>query len=254
MRENNSRHTRVKPIFDKISSNNDWLNSLLKYALNKYNVDPPICGRIIEQYWGDKEKTINAPHEYIDWLICNYNKLNKTSLKSEKTEINETNRLRKDLISGNEFVFRRAKYSISNKKYDNWCLFEGKTNFDIFIETENFFLIAEGKRTEVGRTKNTKWSNERDQMIRNIDCLFSYNPLKPIYAFYILEADKDGNLMNNWSKDISFYKDKNNFEKSLPHRSSIEIEIIYKSYIGFLTWQELMVFFNINPLEILQIN
>lgn len=244
-----SRFTRVKPIFNEISLKNNWFDELFKYSLNKFKQDIPYYGKIIEKYWGDTEKTIKSPDEYLNWIICNVDKLKKNSYDYNTTKDDESSNLRKKLFNNDIDTFRKAKYSIINKKYDSWCIFEGDTHYDVFIETENIFFIVEGKRTEPSRTKDTSWSIERDQMIRNIDCLFSYNPLKPIYAFYILE-EKDNKLLNNWEIELKYYENIDNFRKSLPHRSYIEVEIIKKSFIGYLTWNELINLFEIDKNKI----
>ena len=245
MRQFDSRFTRVQPIFDEIQKQDNWLTSLLDLSFHNSNHKAPPASPIIEKYWGDSEKTIKSPDEYLLWMIANTNKLKDKSPDFGTSKDDDTRRLRKELFQRNKDIYRKARKSIKENTYDTWCILEGPTNYDLFIETEDFFYIAEGKRTENQRTSDTTWNSNRDQMIRNIDCLFSYNTQKPIYAFYILE-EQDGILLNKWPLDIKYYTQKEHFKDSLPHRSEIEVDIIFESYIGHLTWQGLIEKFKID--------
>jgi len=240
-----SRYTRVKPIFDQISQNKNWFNILFIFALNKYKISPFNPGNIIKEnaFWGDKEKKLPPPQEYLNWMICNTDKLISNEPKYNTIDTN-VKMLRQKLFKKDIDTFRKAKCSIINNHMDKWCIFEGPSAIDVFIETEDIIFIGEGKRTEAGITKGTTWNSRRDQIIRDIDCAFNYSS-KKIYAFYILE-ETDGSLDKNWNKDLLCYNDIEYFKKSLPHRYDFELELIMQSYIGCLTWQEIGALFNID--------
>ena len=95
---------------------------------------------------------------------------------------------------------------------------------DCLIETDDFLLGIEGKRTEKV-SSNINWFPQRNQIIRNLEVLKAKAGGK-VYAML---------LMNEDGKDP--IKD-TDFANSLPHYSTQEIAEIKTHYLGAVSWRQ----------------
>lgn len=243
MGKKDSSKTRVEPVFSKLyeqdSSGQSWLPQLLRLpeGENKLQILPEDSFLIQEHAWGSNEIKLEPPLALLSWLIRNPRKPQSGNLSND-SEITEK---RKNWINGSKDCILQGLTSLrnnSNKK--KWYIFEGKTQPDVFIETESLIVIIEGKRTEHGPTTDTKWMVGRHQMLRHIDCAFEISAGKRVIGFFIVEGEDDStSIPSEW---LQFSKDTlnpNALATSLPHRGLHELEQIKSSFIGVTTWQRI---------------
>jgi len=112
-----------------------------------------------------------------------------------------------------------------------WFILEGATKPDVFIKTNKFYLVIEGKRTEGGPKIDTYWKRNRHQIVRHLEGLKQYSSSSlPKYGIFIVrgrDADK-----------FKIYDSITPFKESLPHDNELAITI-KNMYKGVLTWGEL---------------
>jgi hypothetical protein len=125
-----------------------------------------------------------------------------------------------------------------NPKNEDWHAFEGQTQPDVFIETDDLLVVIEGKRTEREPTTSTKWMNERHQMLRHLDCAQEMRGGKCLLGFFIVEGDDASTEVP--AKWLTFAEDTTSPEavsSSLPHRGPEEQREISSAFVGMTTWQ-----------------
>lgn len=247
MGKNDSTKTRVEPLMDYLGKNVDKINQFLSLFGRNVQINDNICdilyGKKSDGYPG--EKSIPAPVSLLRWYIENANQLERSANKQDKNghPSKETIEKREAFFDCDDTIVKEADEGIKKlekKNKDNytygysWYIFEGKTNPDIYIETESAIFVGEAKRTEPKLTGYVKWYKQRDQLIRHVDSVFDSE--KKVYSFFILENKEYPNLSKH-GKDFEYYK------KSLPHRTDVEIKEIMKTYIGCITWSELVLKF-----------
>ena len=131
-------------------------------------------------------------------------------------------------LAGIEDCERRGRYG------KQWFVLEGATKPDVFIRTNKFYLIIEGKRTEGEPKTDTKWKQNRHQIVRHLEGLKYYamhaTPVLPAYGIFIVRG-RD-------TKKFNIYNEIYPFIESLPHdeKSAEKIKDMYK---GFMTWGDL---------------
>jgi hypothetical protein len=134
----------------------------------------------------------------------------------------------------------------NNPEGEDWFLFEGPSQPDVYIETRDLIVIIEGKRTEPGPTKITKWMPGRHQMLRHIDCAWEVRGPKQVIGFFIVEgSDKSESVPANW---LTFSRETISdraLATSLPHRGPDERSGIAGAFKGATTWQRVCREFNI---------
>ena len=246
MGKKDSTKTRVEPLMDYLGKNVDRINQFLSLFGRNVQINDnikDICyGKKTDGHKG--EQSIPAPISLLEWYVNNSDKLAQEENKQNKygNPSKETIECRKRFFNGDNEKIEEAKkeikalrgkkiYTYSKK---NWYIFEGYTNPDIYIETELAIFVGETKRTEPKLTGSVKWYKQRDQLIRHVDSVFDSG--KKVYSFFILE-NKDYANLEKHGKDFEYYK------KSLPHRTDAEIKEIMKTYIGCITWSELVLKF-----------
>lgn len=250
----NSSITRVRPffqtLFEKDRTGKSWLPKLilampqqkeLAKALSEMN------GEIADNCLREKEfkdgilgKKIKIQEcfefslppskEFLKWALNNPNALTwpkktfkpKTQYKRECLFGLHGEKAQKETIKeGLELLESQGVTSSSQQ----WWKFEGFTKMDCLIETENYLLGIEGKRTDT-MSSSTDWLKDRNQVVRNIEVLNEMaKERKKEYAFILLEED--------CTKPLT----KEQFEKSLPHDVSLADEL-YAHYLGCLSWKE----------------
>lgn len=244
MGNNDSTKTRVEPLMKYLKWDTNKINQFLALFEQKTS----ITDRIKKICYGKKpdgcpgEKQIPAPFSLLEWYINNPEKLDQNENKQDKKghPSLETIENRKAFFKGNLDKIKEAHDGLlqlkNKKKYDYsrrspWYIFEGHTSPDIYIETETEIFIGEAKRTEPKLTGSVKWYKQRDQLVRHVDSVFDSG--KKVYSFFILDNKEYANLEKH-GKDFEYYKN------SLPHRTEAEIKEIMKTYIGCITWNELV--------------
>jgi hypothetical protein len=107
-----------------------------------------------------------------------------------------------------------------------WWVFEGFTQVDCFLETENLILLIEGKRTEP-ISSATRWFPQRNQLLRNLEVGRALARQKEKEYALILMAEE---YMPGMSLDDVF--------ASLPHLTPRQRSDLLRHYLGCVTWSQ----------------
>jgi hypothetical protein len=144
---------------------------------------------------------------------------------------------RRELIEGSDARMRHALTLLrSNPSDEDWHIFEGNTQPDVFIQTPNVMIVIEGKRTEREATKETKWMSGRHQIWRHIDCAWEIRGQREVFGFFIVEGDGLSDLVpSHWMDEVRMTVSQETSALSLPHRGSEEQEEIRRCFIGMTT-------------------
>ncbi len=250
MGKKDSSETRVWPVFNsKDKTGCLWLPKFLVLPKggNPLNLPSNADFEIEEYRLGDNEKKLDLPISLLSWLIRHPQKLSKLSENNLNSDT-EKDKKRKALLEGsNECLNEALNLLRNNPQKENWHIFEGTTQPDVFIKTPDFIIVIEGKRTEREPTKSTKWMKVRHQMLRHIDCAFEISGKRKVIGFFIVEGDgKNCDVPDKW---ISYAKETISskvIESSLPHRKPEEQICIASSFIGVTTWQEVCKVFGMD--------
>ena len=114
---------------------------------------------------------------------------------------------------------------------------------DCALFTENATVFIEGKRTEPDLTDSTKWHPDRNQVVRNLDCLRVESDRAA--EWYVLLVVEEGTSAADQAIDLD--NDIKAFEASLPQLSRGELADIRQHYLGYTTWQEIQRTFSLDP-------
>ena len=246
----NSSKTRVAPAFSKIMKNPEPFFALLNHECN---IDCHSSTKIQTIMFAGKshkepcEKQLPPRPDYLKELLKNFTQnanLSKLKGKTDETSLQRlalakntsAKELNKALALVDQLDLRKSPSA--------WYVLEGSTKPDVFIETDAFILVIEGKRTEHGPEIGTKWDPKRHQMIRHIEGALQYaylnskNNPKPVYAIYIVEESS----VNRYNWNIYAAQDNKPYVDSLPHlykNFPEEFAKVKKAFRGILTWQQL---------------
>jgi hypothetical protein len=127
----------------------------------------------------------------------------------------------------------------NNPNKEDWHLFEGQTQPDVFIQTPSNIVVIEGKRTERAPTTSTKWMAGRHQMLRHIDCAWERAVSRKVVGFFVVEGDPDGGVPAEWLEHAKQTIGHDAVRSSLPHRGPEEQCDIAACFAGVTTWQRL---------------
>ena len=243
-----SSSTRVVPVFDTMyaadPTGSRWLSRLLRLPTGGQPFQvPPDCSYVIRKAgWGHKkngrpleEEKLPAPVSLLSWIINHPRKPVSGNLSSDPSVAKK----RQEWIAGSkDRIDEGIRLLQHNPTGEMWHLFEGESQPDVFIETDNLVVVIEGKRTERHPTTTTKWMAGRHQMLRHIDCAWERRKGKSVFGFFIVEGIGDScDVPAAW---LGFAKGTISPEavtSSLPHRSQAEQEGISSCFIGVTTWQ-----------------
>ena len=191
------------------------------------------------------EMALKPPQEHlksiIDLIYCDENAREYFKKAVEKSHVSaKENRLK---MAGREYYIEDIYKAIENN--EKWAILEGTSKPDLFIESDRFILIIEGKLTEPHTTTKTTYLMSRNQMLRHIQGAIEHNRQnnqnKKIIAFYIVpetfsqieeikKGDKFVDILEKESVRISDHK---------------YIDLITSSYYGYTTWEKVEKKFNI---------
>lgn len=255
----NSSKTRVCPAFRVIAENPEPFFELLRehFGLN-INVNEL---KILEIAYSDpthdkNEKPLNPNPLYLTWLLCHPGETNIGELKRKnKGELSRNEKKRLSLLCDGRCQddgLKKIKRCENEGKYPKaWYILEGCTMPDVFIETNKFYMIIEGKRKEAGPKIGTTWYKKRHQMVRHLEGLVCYkhakrdrkeaNANKPTYGIFIV----DGRVARKYK--LERYIEDGPFRESLPHLKDKKemYDEIKQSFLwckhlpGYLTWRQI---------------
>lgn len=256
--KHNSSITRVWPVFlqlfDRDPTGKSWMNELLAH-IGKMNELASAMSRLdctiaqelrTERNFARYEPPVRlplcleydapAPERFLAWLIRHPECIDWSKLPSEtpnppsQTFINR-NKLRANdpevIESGlNNLVLSGSRGAEGR---GTWWAFEGPTSVDCFLETRDFVLAVEGKRTEQ-LSARTEWVKLRNQLARNLEIAENLSRGRRYGALLIVEAVEGTNDFK--PTDHSFLAD------DLPHYSDAERDFLARHFIGSVTWAD----------------
>ena len=235
-----SSRTRVCPAFEVIEKNPTPFFELFCEHFN-LKIDPTEL--IIEEIrFADgisrKEKPLNPNPEYLKWMINHPDETLIERKLSNKSKLSKTDRKRFGLLRGacvQEAVDGIESAAKKGAFGRDWYVLEGATKPDVYIKTNKFYLIVEGKRTEAGPEVGTLWNGHRHQMVRHLEDLY-FHCLKekqtlPAYGIFIVRKKDE--------EKFDLYKAKLPWVESLPHME--DVSQIQSLYLGCLTWGEIFL-------------
>lgn len=250
MGKRDSSKTRVSPVFNQLYKDDptgcSWLPHLIRLPVGGNTVSlKPDCRFIIKEYgWDTNEKKLNPPVALLSWLIRHPKKpvsgiLSADPFKAEK---------RLKWIEGSqETIIEGMSLLRHNPNGDDWHIFEGQTQPDVFIETDDLIIVIEGKRTEREPTTKTKWMQGRNQMLRHLDCAWEIRGEKRLLGFFIVEGSGlSADVPSQWDTFTAATVSGVTIASSLPHRGPEEQQGIASCFIGVTTWQRVCREFGID--------
>ena len=250
MGKKDSSKTRVVPVFERLYSHDKtgktWLPKLLCLPTggNHISISGNIDFSIQDKGWGGNEKKLEPPVSLLSWLIRHPRMPAVGNLSSNPAKAQK----RRELIEGSQTILLEALNLLrNNPTKEDWHLFEGKTQPDVFIETPDILIVIEGKRTESEITKNTKWRSGRHQMLRHIDCAWEIRGRKQVFGFLIVEGEgRSPDIPLSWLEQVRITMSQEAIRSSLPHRGPEEQASIAGCFTGATTWQRVCASFGID--------
>lgn len=250
MGEYDSSKTRVAPVFDQLyatdQTGHSWLSKLIALPVGGNPVTlPEICSLTIEEVgWGDAEKKLDPPHALLEWLVRHPRQPVSGGLSSNPDKAQK----RREWIEGSEERRLEALNLLrDNSSGEDWHLFEGRTQPDVYIQTPDLILVIEGKRTERKPTTSTKWMAGRHQMLRHIDCAWEIAGDRSVIGFFIVEGSgTDCQVPADWIDYAKQTLAPDAVASSLPHRGLKEQKAIASGFVGVTTWQRVCKEFNLD--------
>jgi hypothetical protein len=236
-----SSKTRVVPLFKNLLKKDEtgcsWLPKLISLPEGEHRISQPLNFNFLirEHRWGKDEKKLDPPVALLSWLIRHPGKPLSGDLSSDPT----TREKRRQWIEGSrDLIIEGLGLLRNNPDGEDWHIFEGQTQPDVYIETDDLIVVIEGKRTEKEPTTATKWMEVRSQMLRHLDCAWEIRGNKQLFGFFIVERNGlSVDIPPQWKKSTADTISPKMIASSLPHRGPEEQKEIASCFIGVTTWQ-----------------
>ncbi len=215
---------------------------------------------------GDGELALDPPASLLHWLVdaLAYGRLDV----SERALAREPQQRR--LLAGGDAATRAAAHAWIDAAERgahaaplfprHWAVLEGPSCPDVFLETEAAVFVVEGKRTERGPTRSTRWMACRDQLLRHMDAALEYvrrrGLIKPVYGFYIVEGDHARDPLrvpSRWQAMVDQTTERHVLVPSLPHRSDADRRLLARGYLGATTWTAVVRRFGLHEDDVLPV-
>jgi len=249
MGRKNSSMTRVVPVFDRLykedGNGESWLRKLLSLPIGGHSPClAPGTGFSIEDVgWGSREKRLAPPVSLLSWLIRNPRQPVYGNLSSDPNKA----RKRQEWIEGSgDRILEGLSLLRANPDGEDWHIFEGKTQPDVYIQTPDLLTVIEGKRTEKKPTTSTKWMVGRHQMLRHLDCAWEIAARRKLLGFFIVEGvGSTPEVPDRWVEYAGHAVCSEAKRSSLPHRGPEEQAAIVSCFAGVTTWQRVCAEFDI---------
>jgi len=238
----NSSKTRVWPAFSKLSSSGERMRWFFGWVNENQATDKRISlkgvdwDRIIVVFAGEDGKGeigLAPSPSLLKWLVLNAGKEVKMPAGHEKAVSKATYEKRKMLFDGGsherEHLQMSAIREINRGGRRGWFILEGYSKPDVYIETNKFIFVVEGKRTEIKPTDRTSFlPASRDQLARHMDCALEISVGRPVYGMTIYE---EGSEKEFGGKEFD--------AGSIKHRSVADKQRLSDGYLKPATWQSL---------------
>lgn len=255
--EKNSSITRVRPffryLFDQDASGLSWLPKMIvselsnhSYASYLANLSCMIKNQSqVKRKYKDKilgnielehcfECSVPPSNVLLRWLIEHPDILTwpKHGQKERKyclsTQRNRENLFGKHGLTKQSEAKQNAINLLDSKGVQGskrkWWAFEGFTEVDCLLETEDFLLGIEGKRLEKVSSA-TDWYPRRNQIIRNLEVIKEKAGNRD-YAMLLMCEDGIDPISDA------------DFTSGLPHYTPQEIAEIKTHYLGAVSWRQ----------------
>lgn len=248
LKPRDSSKTRVVPVLSLASRHRGWVQRIIETAEDAFpcsvarstsHADP-----VSEDCkWGGTEQALYAPTSLLEWLVQNLKPPLSGDWGSESAGAK-----RRLLVGRHAPTIDEALRSIrGGNRAQTWPILEGPSFPDVFIETPEYVLVAEGKRTEAGPTTTTTWMPTRHQMWRHMDAAWDILGTRRLVGLMIVEGDGPGEVPANWKTAVRALLSDAALAESLPHRDQATREAIRCSFAGVTTWQRLIREFGEDP-------
>ncbi|MFC1579555.1 hypothetical protein ACFL4N_01435 [Thermodesulfobacteriota bacterium] len=244
----NSSETRVAPVFDHLFLSDEtghlWIPKLLSLPVAGIPVTITECDYTIKQArWGEDEVKLNPPVSLLSWLIRHPRKPKSGRLSANRIKAQK----RREWIEGSGNRIAEGLCLLrDNPNGEDWHIFEGQTQPDVFIQTPDVLVVIEGKRTEPKPTTSTKWMDGRHQMLRHIDCAWEIKGKRTVIGFFIVEGKGTAeDVPPDWMDYARATISSEPIASSLPHRGPEEQKSIASCFAGVTTWQRVCKEFGI---------
>jgi hypothetical protein len=211
---------------------------------NSISIDSRWDFTIENKGWGEREKRLDPPISLLSWLIRHPRMPKDGRLSEDPAKAQK----RRELIEGSDArLYEALSLLRENPSGEDWHIFEGITQPDVFIQTPDLMIVIEGKRTEGETTKHTKWMSGRHQIWRHIDCAWEIKGRREVFGFIIVEADGlNDRVPAHWMNEAEITMSQEALAASLPHRGPEEQEGIRRCFLGVTTWQKVCKEFGID--------
>ncbi len=244
----NSSKTRVLPVFQALRKRDEygqtWLRPLLEMAKRD---DQAKAAKIPEDLGLPLDKLsfecpVDPSKAYLKWLITHPERLSSPPQEMWEQWSGETKNKRQALLAGDPEVQAEAIDQLeecSKLPKRAWWRLEGVTQVDCALLTPSTAVFIEGKRTEIGPSKQVLWYQGRNQVLRNLDCAAAYAEIENLpHYFVMLVVDRDVIGADPLrQKEVDNVTMPETVEKSLPHLSDEERIELLSHYLGSTTWQ-----------------
>jgi hypothetical protein len=240
-----SSRTRVQPVFEELLALEDptWIRGLLQLPERRGASTTRLVGT--ELIHAAFDERLPAPLAALTWLVRNPARL--TIPSSAARTASETQAKRRSLLAGDQAA-RDEALALLQRRRRGWHVLEGPSSPDLVLETEDAIIVIEGKRTEPGATTETSWWPGRLQMLRHLDAAWELRDGRRIYGFFVVEADRAGNVPEDWQHACEATVSSQALLDSLPHRSPDDRMAIAEAFLGATTWQRIAQTFGLRTL------
>lgn len=242
MGKQDSTKTRVTPVFDKLRhadpTGQAWVVPLLALPTRDgASVDriitPPLRANTLQ--FGAAEAQLEPPRSLLRWMVEHPERLQWP--KQADNHDPATQAKRKALLANDSAVRAEALDLLAKgQPQQTWYVLEGRSRPDVYFETDDAIVVIEGKRTELGPTRNVSWLPGRDQMLRHLDCAWELRRNRRVFGVLIVEDQDGGGVPRKWRDACDETIAADALERSLPHRTQDEREQIAASFLGATTW------------------
>jgi hypothetical protein len=256
--DRDSSKTRVTPIFDCLygvdPSGSGWLLRLLRLGSRSENFPEPFAGPSLVarhgQRWGPNEVSLPAPVALLQHLVRTVDP-SLVEKSKDQGELLEKRRAlgRRDPATVANALSRLEELRLTGKRPGKeWYVLEGPSRPDALLESEDFVLCIEGKRTENCCTTTTKFMSCRSQLVRHMDAAMEEYPEKRIFGLLIVEGSGGSGAKepsDHWRAECRAQYAEEMLRESLPHRPADERQAIADRILGLTTWQAVSAEFRI---------
>jgi hypothetical protein len=188
-----------------------------------------------------------AAEDLLIWLIENAPLLGQSALGKFKGAPVTKNK-RDALLKGDPVVRKEARARLASHGRrpgrGQWQVLEGETKVDCALFADNVTLFIEGKRTEPHLTDRVTWVPDRNQVLRNLDCL-RVEAFRPAERYVLLVVEEGTKLVG---EAIALDGGGATVDRALPHLADGPRQDLWSHYLGYTTWQAIQGRFQLDAL------